>query len=184
MTIDTYATLIPLPAPVTSGTTAQSYTDPNGDVWLAKNGVSGGAWRKARDVARIRCYLGANQAVSGQQNVTMTAVNTDPLTCFASGGFTAPVAGTYLANAFTNLSVSPSAVGDIQQLINQNGTTCSFGNVIYFPASSAGWPGASCTDFIVCAVGDSIQSALWTTLAVTALGNAARTYLDVQYLGP
>jgi hypothetical protein len=47
---------VPLPAPVTSGSGVQSYTDPMGDVWVAANGANGGAWRRARDVLFARYY--------------------------------------------------------------------------------------------------------------------------------
>lgn len=51
MTIQTYAVVDNLPAPVTSGTGIQSWTDAmSGEVWVAKVGVIGGAWKKARDV--------------------------------------------------------------------------------------------------------------------------------------
>lgn len=46
-----------LPPAVTSGTTTQTFTDALGDVWVAKNGVNGGSWKRARDVLIGSCYL-------------------------------------------------------------------------------------------------------------------------------
>jgi hypothetical protein len=45
-----------LPPPVTSGTTIQSYTDPTGEIFVAKNGVNAGAWKRARDVLYAKWY--------------------------------------------------------------------------------------------------------------------------------
>jgi hypothetical protein len=50
---------VPLPAPVTSGSGTQTYTDPIGDVWVAANGVNGGAWKRARDVLFCEYYRSA-----------------------------------------------------------------------------------------------------------------------------
>jgi hypothetical protein len=87
-----------LPAPVTTGTTVQSYTDPMGEVWVAKNGVNAGAWRKARDV--LHAYMnraGAFTITTANQNVPYDTVGKDDYGMYsaASVGFVAPVAGWY-----------------------------------------------------------------------------------------
>jgi hypothetical protein len=58
MTIQAYtsAELNILPPPVTTGTTIQSFIDLYNELWVAKNGVYGGAWKKARDVLRASVY--------------------------------------------------------------------------------------------------------------------------------
>jgi len=45
-----------MPAPVTSGSGLQTFTDALGDLWVAQNGIAGGAWKRARDVLHARMY--------------------------------------------------------------------------------------------------------------------------------
>jgi len=59
MSIQTYAPQQDMPPPVTSGTTLQTFTDNFGELWVAKNGVNGGAWRRPRDVLQSRVYRSA-----------------------------------------------------------------------------------------------------------------------------
>jgi hypothetical protein len=96
--IPTYVPLIPLPAPITSGSGVQSYTDPNGDVWVAANGVNGGLWKRARDVIRMRVYRSAAYNYpTAASTVPWNAITYDPYGCFNSStyAFVAPVAGLY-----------------------------------------------------------------------------------------
>jgi hypothetical protein len=99
--IPTYVSLIPLPAPVTSGTTIQTYTDPNGDVWVAKNGVNGGNWLRARDVLYCRMTRAAAMNLTTSQ-VTMpydtTYRDAYGMWTPAQNGVLAPVAGLYRAD--------------------------------------------------------------------------------------
>jgi len=59
MSFPTYVDPIPLPAPVTSGSGIQFYTDPLGDLWVAQNGTAGGNWKRARDALHCRLYRNA-----------------------------------------------------------------------------------------------------------------------------
>src|SRR5215471_2772456 len=59
MTLLNYTDPIPTPTPVTSGTTTQTWMDPTGEWWVAKNGVAGGAWKRAREVCYARVYRSA-----------------------------------------------------------------------------------------------------------------------------
>lgn len=63
-----------LPPPVNVGSTAQFYTDPLGDLWVAKNGVQGGAWNRARDVLHARWYRNAGGATIGLTPTTTQVV--------------------------------------------------------------------------------------------------------------
>jgi hypothetical protein len=95
--LPTYVPAIPLPAPVTSGSGIQTYTDPYGDVWVAANGVNSGAWRRARDVLISRWYRSAALVVpTGSTLFQFDTSSVDNYGLYVpTNGFTAPVTGHY-----------------------------------------------------------------------------------------
>jgi hypothetical protein len=106
--VPTYAIPDNLPPPVTSGTTIQNFTDIWGDVWIAKNGVNGGNWRRAHDVLYARWFR--NTAVNASTTVVILTMDTmakDDYGLFASPSFVAPVAGWY--NFTFQLAISGTA---------------------------------------------------------------------------
>jgi hypothetical protein len=84
-----------LPPPVTAGGT-QSYTDPTGEVWVARPGVNAGNWRRARDVLHARLFRnGALALGTTAVNIPFDSVTRDPYVIYTGGAFVAPVAGVY-----------------------------------------------------------------------------------------
>lgn len=87
-----------LPPVVTSGTTVQSFTDANGQVWVAKAGVNGGAWRLARDV--LHCVVNRTAAFNFNSGpVPFDTVVRDPYGIYNVGTaqFIPPVSGMYFS---------------------------------------------------------------------------------------
>lgn len=188
MTLLNYTDPIPFPAPVTTGTTIQSYTDPLGDVWVAKNGVRSGRWMRARDVLGARAYPTANLAVAVSANTTITlnGISYDlmGMVVAANNSITVPIAGRYSIVGNICLSAAPATVGQQQTVLAVNTTGTVYGAVSYFGAAQATWPGATAADIPSLNAGDAIQLLCWMgSTAGTAMGNAARTFLAVQYLG-
>ena len=70
MSIQNYAPLGCLPAPTASGTTV-SFTDPWGEVWVARSTYAAGAWRKARDVLHGYAYRSATGLAMPTANATI-----------------------------------------------------------------------------------------------------------------
>lgn len=90
--------VVPLPAPVTTGTTTQSFTDGNGDIWVAKNGVRSGHWYRARDVLHSSVYrVAAFSITTGATTLPFDTIANDPYGIYVTGTgqFIAPVAGLY-----------------------------------------------------------------------------------------
>jgi hypothetical protein len=113
MTLLNYTDPVPTPAPLTSGSTIQSYTDPTGEVWVAKNGVNGGAWLKARDVLACRVYRNAAMnIVSGTTLLPFDGVTRDNYGLYNganANAFTPPVAGWY--DLIVQLAATTTASG-------------------------------------------------------------------------
>ena len=111
MSIPAYAFVNDLPAPVTTGTTIQSFTDVMGEVWVAKNGVNGGAWARARAVLYCRCYRGAayNTPAGNSTFVYDTAVD-DVYGMFANPGIALPIPGSWMAGA--SIEIVPTTASD------------------------------------------------------------------------
>lgn len=134
-----YTKPIPTPAPVTTGTTIQNYTDPLGDVWVAKNGVRGGNWYRARDVIYALYH----------RNATLTAVaatwtpfsfdgaDSDAYAIVSNGIFTPPVPGLY--ELFQFLTFNPTATGQHCDLAFYDNTQAAYlaqGNI---QSAQASW---------------------------------------------
>jgi hypothetical protein len=87
-----------LPAPVTTGTTTQTYQDPTGQWWVAKAGVNGGQWRRATQVLHARWYRAAawTAAASAWVNTTCDTMSYDDYGMYTTAGtgtFTPPCTG-------------------------------------------------------------------------------------------
>jgi hypothetical protein len=106
---------------VTSGGLV-TYTDANGELWVAKPGVNGGNWKRPKDVLHCRSDRRAALTPSGSTWTTVqweTLVR-DPYALYAnaSGLFTAPVAGVYAISVTCQI-----ATGGQWIQITQNGST-------------------------------------------------------------
>ena len=175
------------PPNVTSGTTVQSFTDTNGEVWVAKNGVNGGIWKKARDVLHANwCRVAAlsSSASLSPTNVTMDNQQFDDYGLYvaASNGFVVPISGMWrvvgnigmtctAANQWLNMRIFQSTIGKSNtQVYNPLGS-----NVVY----------ALCATTVRCAVNDVITMGHATSVAGLAItvGTSYSTFLEVDYLG-
>jgi hypothetical protein len=104
-----YVPLIPLPAPVTSGSAIQVYTDPYGDVWVAKNGVDSGNWHRARDVLYCRITRTAAYTLPASPNgVAMpwdgAVAGQDKYGMYNGTGITVPIGGIWMFGAVIELN--------------------------------------------------------------------------------
>lgn len=127
MTIQNYALIDNLPPPVTSGTTIQSFTDVmTGEVWVAKNGVQSGNWRKARDVLHSLCYRSTSVAMpTASAILQFDSARNDTWGLYVGStnfGFAVPLSGWY--RAYAALEVTVAVAGTyIQGNIMQNNVT-------------------------------------------------------------
>src|SRR5215469_5325493 len=97
--------------PLTGTAPFQSQTDNTGEVWVAKGGVYGGQWRKARDVLRARVFRTAAYTIpAAAANIPWDTVEFDAYGMWGGSGasysFVCPVAGDYQAFAAVSANVS------------------------------------------------------------------------------
>jgi hypothetical protein len=156
--------------PVTTGATTQSFTDQHGVTWVARNGVNGGAWRRARDV--LTSVMGRNAAWTTAVAVAafgFDMVIRDPYVMAAGAPttWTVPVAGLYRFRA--NLACTATATGQfLTTALRQNAQT--------FTNSQAMASGAQRIDIasemlVLCAAGDTFQ--VMQSASVALAGSAA-----------
>jgi hypothetical protein len=175
-----------LPAPVTSGTTVQSFTDVLNDVWVAKNGVRGGNWRRARDVLRARVFRTANVTASTVNSWNWIPYDTTgwdeygmvSLGVGSPGPFTCPLAGAWQLNAAANANANP---GRILAGVAKNGGIVARGVDI-----NASVYGVMAMDIMQMVAGDTAGFATFVSASTTFVGDASGTftYMTVEYHGP
>ena len=173
--VDTHA----VPAKVTSGTTVQNFTDAQGIVWVAKNGVNTGTWKRATDALHARWYRSAAFSLTSTAAlVTMdTAVN-DAYGLYASGNFTCPVAGMYRVWAQVGVAVTAN---------NQWGNAQLFKNATLMASNSSTGGTAPVTpvagDTFLCAASDTISVQARSSANLSGSTGTTLTFLVVDYLG-
>jgi hypothetical protein len=182
--IPTYAIPDSLPPPVTSGTTVQSFTDVWGDVWIAKNGVYGGAWKRARDTLYGKWYRSAALTVGAYGPLQLDATTRDPYSMFfnvAQGAAAVPIAGVY--DMLLQISATATATGQwVQPRIFINSELMA---VSQSYASSANAFSSVVSQQFACNAGDVLQFFI-NISASLAIGVGAPgywTYATVEYYG-
>lgn len=178
-----------LPAPVTSGSGVQSFTDALGDVWVAANGVNAGAWKRARDVLHAFAYRSAaiNSPIAStiflHDTVGGFVGSQDAYSLYnsATGAFTPPIAGWW--QIYHQVGVTATAAGQwLQAVLRNTGQAAAAGAV----AQSGGTSGAI-------AAGTSYRGALpagyqlvtyvQSSVALAVIASAYWTFLHIDYLG-
>jgi len=176
MSIPTYVDPIPLPAPVTSGSGIQSYTDPLGDVWVAANGVNSGNWRRAREVLKARAGPSANTAVTPAnafQVVLLSTISSDTYGLVSSNRFNLPIAGWW---RFHGSSAMGSGIARWIVTCFKNGAEYARGTDIS-NVTTASISGGVVNDTIPCAAGDYLELRVFCSIATLSYYGLATNYL-------
>jgi hypothetical protein len=188
MTIQTYALIDNLPPPVTTGTTIQSFTDAmTGEVWIAKNGVYSGHWRKARDVVHFHVYRLATLNMPTTTAIIPFDTPWADTWGFSTGspnyGFTAPVPGFY--RAFSYLEVTVAVAGTYIQMYLQQNNTTNWSSDNYFSSRPSGGLCARTHALMYLNAGDFVNVHAYNTqgYACIVTGNVPPCHLEVNYLG-
>jgi hypothetical protein len=129
MTLQDYANWVPLPAPVTTGTTLQTFIDPVGDVWVAMNGVNNGNWARARSVLYCRVFRNAAYTSPAVNSAFIyDTVGDDVYGMWASPNIVAPIRGNWMVGA--SIEIVPTATSDVAAFyLNAGGFSFRSGSV-------------------------------------------------------
>jgi len=181
----TYTPAWNLPAPVTTGTTIQNFTDPNGEVWVAKNGVNSGMWFRARDALHGIIYRNAAYNMpTAAAIIAYDAVLRDVYgmsTGASNYGFAAPIPGWYLAFAMLQ-GTCTVANAFIQGSIARNGTFWSSDNEFSALASGGGllWRTSA---LLYLAAGDIVNVNAYNANGFAVSGSWMVNRLEFDYMG-
>ena len=170
-----------LGAPVTTGTTIQTFTDASGTVWVAKAGVYGGTWHKARDVLHSR--LGRAAAFSASTAVTAFTFDTvvdDVLALYGGTTFTAPVAGQYLVTGQIG-AVATAAAQWLRASVRKNGVQVNEGAAAQ--SGGAGPLRSTLGVAIRLAAADTVGIFYDAQATLTGATGVSITYASLDYLG-
>lgn len=171
--------------PPYTGSGIGSYTAPDGEVWIAKNGVNAGAWRKARDVARARAWRAAAFNLTSTPGVlAFDTVERDPYGLYAAGTglFTCPVAGLYTASQHYTFTTVAST--------NYDARVFRAGSQVYI---SGGWSSGATTgsagrllgvaENILCAAGDTLGCGPFSNASSTGAPGQSGCWVSFTYTG-
>jgi hypothetical protein len=172
------------PPPLSGAAPFAYYTDSNNEVWCAKGGVNGGAWRRATEVLHARWHRNAalNSSASNV-NIPWDGKEFDDYGLYvsASTGFILPVPGIWRLMGL--LTCTTTAVNQVS-LIDLWQT--SFRKVEHrITAPTASTVSVTAVAVMRCVVGDNLQVGGLTTpggLAYT-VGFAYTTAAECDYLG-
>jgi hypothetical protein len=183
--VDLRATLVTapeLPSPLAATAALATYTDPAGDVWVAKGGVNAGAWRRARDVLQARVYRAAAWTLTNNGQIPFDTAVFDNYGLFVANAFTVPVAGTYLA--YGGMSANATAAGQtVGMYIQRNGTTSVQASTL---SAASGFVFPNGGDIFPCVAGDVLRvtGALGGPASLAGTTGLGNTYFWTKYLSP
>jgi hypothetical protein len=178
------ALLNPAGEPATTSANLITKPDLTGQLWVAKGGVNGGAWRKAGDALKARVYRSAAVspgAVNAFNAMPFDTVSYDAygLMALSSTPFTCPLAGVWELRGAS--AMFPLASRFIVALF-KNGTEVARGHDV--TGTAAAGTGGPVTDLQPLAVGDTIQLQIFVSAASVNIGvGAASSYLTVAWHG-
>jgi hypothetical protein len=174
----------PAAEPATASAAIVSRADTSGEVWVAKAGVNGGAWRKARDALRARWRRAAAFNLTATwTRFQLDTMNFDEYGFYSSGAWlaTCPIKGYYRVS----LTVTGSAVG-----VSNTAYVALYKNAVTIaqaasgPAAAAGNAvSVTLADTIQCVAGDTLE--MWIASVGATLTGAASplTYGSFEYVG-
>jgi hypothetical protein len=174
------------PAPLAAGAGFTSYTDPAGDVWVAKGGVNGGAWRRARDVLNGKVARGAVYSIpvnSSPVAIPFDTVVKDPFAMWTAGSlrWTIPLTGRYASNvlAYAQATATAQLVAVAQM---RNGATLGGVNV---QASMAGALNPNVAMIVDLVAGDTLypQISAYPGALSSQWADVTTTWMTLDYLG-
>ena len=171
--------------PLAAGAALASYTDPGGEAWVAKGGVNGGAWRKARDVLHCAYYRAAGFSLQNAWSLLgLDTVVSDPYGLYngATAYATIPVAGKY--QFYLAVTGQAPANGWIQSAWNFPAGT-SVGTNLANNGATAG-TNTTAAGLIVRtqAAGDQLTTNMVASAAsVTGTTASYLTRMSIDYLG-
>jgi hypothetical protein len=172
-----------LPAPITSGSGVQSFTDSLGDVWVAANGVKGGNWYRARDVLQAKVSRGSAYTTSTSATaIPWVATSFDAYGMWnGAGSFIAPIAGIYQAKVAVGVNFTGAGQWGLLYMTQSS----VGGNAQGFQTLLSGTATASliAEDLLQCTAGDTITSFLQTSVALSLWTNSAANRFHLSYIG-
>jgi hypothetical protein len=173
-----------IPPPLGAGAPFASFTDSNGEVWVAKGGVNGGLYRKATSVLRSRVFRSSAWTLNtaGYVPLVMNAVTRDDYAVYdtTNGFFTAPVAGWW--QFVVILSASASGAGQwVQAVLGTNGTTPEAGSTNHSGVGTT--MTAVCVQTTFLNAGDRRYTLQVGSTALGGVASGTWTYATASYLG-
>jgi hypothetical protein len=170
-----------VPPPIGPTDPLTRYVDATGEVWVAKGGVNGNAYRRARDVLHSRWFRSAALTVgTTATNLAFDSMVADPYGLWTSPQWTIPMAGVYAITVQVILTATAANQG-IQAQVAKNGVL-TLQTSAASVASGNTW--SATNDRLACAAGDVLIPRSQAPVAMPAVvGQLLNTFAQLSYLG-
>jgi len=174
-----------LPMPLGAGAAFTSFTDSLGDIWVAKGGVNGGAFRRARDVLNARVFRNTafNATTTGTQ-LPFDGTTKDAYGLWTSTAVaTIPVAGLYQISG--QIIIAGMAAGSWGSTSYNAGPGSSVVQqaIVQYPGGTGGQVPLSFSNNIQCALNDEITFAVSANGTYPVSVGTTLTFVCIRYLG-
>ena len=180
MTLLDYANWVPLPAALGAAAPLTSFTAPDGEVWVAKGGVNGGQWRKARDVLRVKaCRQAAYNLGTAAVAMPWDLSIYDDYGLRSGSNFTAPIAGWWRMH--TQVGAAATASGQYQAGTIVFGSSTAVRTNQYMFAATNFYMHMS--GIFRCNAGDVCYSTQYASAAMVMVPTSYDSYAEFEYLG-
>lgn len=168
-----------LPPALGAGAPFASFTDPSGEVWVAKGGVYGGAWKKARDVMFARAFRAAalSFAAATWTSISMDTASTDPYGLLQGGSLVVPITGIWHVGGAIYIPGTTRVIVGIYangSLLSQGYSTIVSGTV---------QTGGGAEDTAKLAAGTALNLAGYIGTATAAQTGTTTVYFSATYHG-
>jgi hypothetical protein len=170
------------PAALAPAAPFQSFVDDLGDMWVAKGGVYGGAWKRARDVLYGYAYRSAALTTS-TTNVLypFDTASRDTYGLFTAPSFIAPIGGLYYLSA--GIVFTSGAAGQNVQMYLSSSTSGIIGMNRIFSQGASQNTNVSLSIVVYAQAGDALSVTYSTGQATSSPVGQTSTHFIMQYTG-
>jgi hypothetical protein len=170
--------------PTTGGSNVATYTDALGDLWISKNGVNGGAWRRPRDVLHARMWRSAAFSLTATvTSLNFDTVERDPYGLYTGAAFSCPVAGLYQVTTAIGYTANVTNLSATVSASRSAGPAYCIGGIVSGTATGGAGRMLGTSGPMACVAGDNLAVQIFAGTTTAGAPGQYITWATFSYLG-